>query len=74
MLLPVKQFKDFIKSYQLFSQTDNILLAVSGGKDSVAMAHLFVASGYQFGIAHCNFNLRSEESVRDQNFVKKRQI
>ena len=71
MLLPVKQFKDFIKSYQLFSQTDKILLAVSGGKDSVAMAHLFVAAGFQFGIAHCNFNLRSEESIRDQNFVKK---
>lgn len=71
MLLPVKQFKDFIKSYQLFSQTDKILLAVSGGKDSVTMAHLFVAAGYQFGIAHCNFNLRGEESIRDENFVKK---
>jgi tRNA(Ile)-lysidine synthase len=71
MLLPVKQFKDFIKSYQLFSQTDKILLAVSGGKDSVAMAHLFVAAGYQFGIAHCNFNLRGEESISDQDFVKK---
>lgn len=49
---------------------DKILLAVSGGKDSVTMAHLFASAGFKFGIAHCNFNLRGEESTRDQSFVK----
>lgn len=70
MLLPVQQFKDFIKSQSLFTPQDKILLAVSGGKDSVVMAQLFAAAGFTFGIAHCNFNLRGEESNRDQQFVK----
>ena len=70
MLLPVQQFKDFINSYALFTPQDKILLAVSGGKDSVAMAHLFASAGFQFGIAHCNFKLRGEESKRDESFVK----
>lgn len=70
MLLPVQQFKDFINSYALFTPQDRILLAVSGGKDSVAMVNLFAAAGFQFGIAHCNFNLRGEETERDQNFVR----
>lgn len=70
MLLPVQQFKDFIKSHTLFQPQDKILLAVSGGKDSVTMVQLFVASGFTFGISHCNFNLRGEESIRDQEFVK----
>lgn len=70
MLRPVQQFKDFIKSHTLFQPQDKILLAVSGGKDSVTMVQLFVASGFSFGIAHCNFNLRGAESIRDQEFVK----
>jgi tRNA(Ile)-lysidine synthase len=70
MLLPVQQFKDFIKSQSLFVPQDKILLAVSGGKDSVVMAQLFAAAGFSFGIAHCNFNLRGEESNRDEQFVK----
>lgn len=70
MLLPIQQFKDFIQSHALFKPQDKILLAVSGGKDSVAMTQLFAAAGFSFGIAHCNFNLRGEESIRDQQFVK----
>ncbi|MDA9554994.1 tRNA lysidine(34) synthetase TilS [Pelobium sp.] len=70
MLLAVQQFKDFIKSYNLFKPQDKILLAVSGGKDSVTMAHLFASAGFKFGIAHCNFNLRGAESLRDQAFVE----
>ena len=70
MLLPVQQFKDFIKSQSLFVPQDKILLAVSGGKDSVVMTQLFAAAGFSFGIAHCNFNLRGQESNRDEQFVK----
>jgi tRNA(Ile)-lysidine synthase len=33
------------------------------------MAHLFKLSGFEFGIAHCNFNLRGSESQRDEDFV-----
>ncbi len=46
MLLPVQQFKDFIKSQCLFVPQDKILLAVSGGKDSVVMTQLFAAAGF----------------------------
>ena len=70
MLLAQKQLQDFIKKNALFNPTDKILLAVSGGKDSVAMAHLFFTLDFKFAIAHCNFNLRGEESKRDENFVK----
>ncbi len=70
MLLAAKQLQSFIKSNTLFSPTDKILLAVSGGKDSVAMAHLFFSLDFKFAIAHCNFNLRGEESKRDEDFVK----
>lgn len=70
MLLPVQRFKDFINSYALFTPQDRILLAVSGGKDSVVMVNLFAAAGFKFDIAHCNFKLRGEESDRDQNFVQ----
>jgi tRNA(Ile)-lysidine synthase len=47
------------------------LLAVSGGSDSVALAHLFSNSDICFDIAHCNFNLRGEESNREMVFVQK---
>ena len=47
-----------------------ILLATSGGKDSMVMVHLFQQLDYQIGIAHCNFQLRGMESFEDQNFVQ----
>jgi len=47
------------------------LLAVSGGRDSVALAHIFVSFGLSFDIAHCNFHLRGEESNKEMVFVKK---
>lgn len=46
------------------------LLAVSGGKDSTVMAHLFSVCNLDFDIAHCNFHLREEDSNDDMNFVK----
>ncbi|SMC68533.1 tRNA lysidine(34) synthetase TilS [Pedobacter nyackensis] len=69
-MLPLQNFKAYIDQHSLFKAKDKILLAVSGGKDSVLMAHLFKLSGFDFGIAHCNFNLRADESQRDEAFVK----
>lgn len=62
----------FITYYQnnLFEKTDNVLLAVSGGVDSMVMLHLFNSNNLNFGVAHCNFNLRAEESDADEELVK----
>jgi tRNA(Ile)-lysidine synthase len=69
-MLPLQSFRSFISQHQLFNSGQRILLAVSGGKDSVLMVHLFKLAQIDFGIAHCNFNLRAEESQRDEAFVK----
>jgi tRNA(Ile)-lysidine synthase len=69
-MLPLQQFLDYINNNALFTAQDKILLAVSGGKDSALMVQLFKLAGFQFSIAHCNFNLREDESQRDEAFVK----
>lgn len=69
-MLPLQEFTGFIEQNALFAKHDKILLAVSGGKDSVLMVQLFKLSGYNFSIAHCNFNLRGDEAQRDEVFVK----
>jgi tRNA(Ile)-lysidine synthase len=65
----VEQFLKFIHKENLFQSSDRILLAVSGGADSMLMAHLFVSTGFQVGVAHCNFSLRGEESDKEELFV-----
>lgn len=69
-MLPVQQFTNHVLQHQLFEASDHVLLAVSGGKDSVLMTQLFKLAGFNFSIAHCNFNLRADESQRDELFVK----
>ena len=66
----LKRFMEQVDSHRLCTKDDKILLAVSGGVDSMVMAHLFHKSGYSIGIAHCNFQLRSEDSDDDETFVK----
>lgn len=69
-MLPVNQFVNFIEQNSLFTPAAKILAAVSGGIDSVLMVHLLKAAGYDFGIAHCNFQLRGNEALRDQAFCR----
>ncbi|NLR58107.1 tRNA lysidine(34) synthetase TilS [Chitinophaga polysaccharea] len=63
-------FSDYISRQRLFDPAQKILLAVSGGVDSIVMASLFKQAGYAAGIAHCNFQLRAAESEQDEAFVK----
>ncbi len=69
-MLSAQPFQDFIQANRLFTPTDKVLLAISGGRDSVLMAHLFKTLGYSFGLAHVNFQLRSDESDADEVFCK----
>src|SRR4030095_5872433 len=70
MNLP-ERFKKNISDNNLFSSKDKLLLAVSGGIDSVVLCELCKQAGYNFTIVHCNFQLRGEESNRDEEFVRK---
>ena len=63
-----KFFKNIIDT-ELFLKNDKLLLAISGGADSVALALLLKEGGYNFEMAHCNFNLRGKESDDDEYFV-----
>src|SRR5579871_1283023 len=68
-MILLKQFQNFVSTQNLFSPKDKLLLAVSGGMDSVVLCELCYQSGFDFVIAHCNFQLRGEESNRDESFV-----
>lgn len=65
----VKEFQGYIKKENLFQSKDKLLLAVSGGVDSVVLCELCKQAGFNFVIAHCNFQLRGAESERDEKFV-----
>ena len=63
-------FEQHISRQKLASRDDKILLTVSGGVDSMVMLSLFVAGGYNVGVAHCNFQLRGQESDEDEILVE----
>lgn len=68
-----KIFLETVRRQDLAGKGDKVLVAVSGGPDSMALLHLFstVSPVLQcsIGVAHCNFGLRGEESDRDETFV-----
>jgi len=65
-----EQFLNHIQSNDLCRKDDKILLAVSGGVDSMVMLYLFRDAGFSVGVAHCNFQLRGKESDGDEKFVE----
>ena len=66
----LQRYQQFIKEQNLFSPKDKLILPVIGGIDCVLLCELCKEAGYDFIIAHCNFQLRGEESERDEKFVK----
>ncbi|XKX04914.1 tRNA lysidine(34) synthetase TilS [Tenacibaculum maritimum] len=54
-----------------FIEGKKILIAISGGVDSVVLAHLFHKLNYDISLAHCNFQLRGKESDLDEQFVER---
>ena len=70
MHLQARFNKHWAHTFPQFSKDGHFVLAVSGGADSVVLAHLLKGAGVNFEIAHCNFKLREKESDLDEKFVK----
>lgn len=64
------KFKENIEGNFPFLKEKKLLLACSGGVDSVVLVHLMHSLGYEIALAHCNFSLRGIESDRDAKFVE----
>ena len=64
------EIQKFIEDKALFTLKDKVLVALSGGADSVALLRVLLSLGYTCECMHCNFHLRGEESNRDEAFVR----
>ena len=70
----LRRVQKYIRDNGLLSKGDRVLVCVSGGADSMALWDVLHRGGYECIVAHCNFHLRSEESNRDEAFVKNEAI
>jgi tRNA(Ile)-lysidine synthase len=66
----INKLQHFITQHQLFSANEKIIVACSGGCDSVLLSILLHQLNYKIVLAHCNFKLRGDEANEDENFVK----
>ncbi|MFN5704444.1 MAG: tRNA lysidine(34) synthetase TilS [bacterium] len=66
----LQKLQEYIDKHRLFATENKLLLAVSGGLDSVVMLDLLHRLGYDIQVAHMNFNLRGDESNQDEVFVR----
>ena len=64
------EFSNTLGRFGLWHDAEPVLLAVSGGIDSMCMADLFRRTGLPFAVAHCNFHLRGAESDADEAMVE----
>ncbi len=66
----INHLQAYVAEHLLFDATGHILVAVSGGIDSMVLLHLLQTAGYKVSVAHCNFKLRGLEADGDEKFVK----
>jgi tRNA(Ile)-lysidine synthase len=66
----LSKLKEHLSQNLPFLQEKKLLIAVSGGIDSMVLLHLFQQLNYKVAIAHCNFSLRGDESDSDEKFVR----
>ena len=66
----IDKVDQYIREKELFSKKDKLLLAISGGADSVCLFYILKKLGYHIELAHCNFQLRGRESIEDEEFIK----
>lgn len=64
------EFQTYINRCNLIVEGDRLVLALSGGIDSMVLADLLLKTKVDFVVAHCNFHLRGEESDGDEQFVR----
>jgi tRNA(Ile)-lysidine synthase len=63
-------FQNHIQTNFNYLKEKKLLLAISGGIDSMVLLHLFHKLNYDIAVAHCNFSLRDMESDADEDFVR----